>query len=81
MGASIGWMYASVVPDAVERLIAIDQIKPVTLETKDSAKTYGNMLNAYIEAEKKYKMPQPSFRFETALDILIMVISRCPGHN
>jgi len=72
MGASIGWMYSSVIPDHVERLISIDQIKPITLPTKDSAKAYGTMLTAYIEAEKKYKSPQPSFRFETALEILIM---------
>lgn len=72
MGASIGWMYASVLPDQVERIISIDQIKPITLPTKDSSKHFGTMLGAYIEAEKKYKSPQPSFRFEVALEILIM---------
>lgn len=72
MGASIGWMFSSVVPEAVDKLIVIDQIKPITMPTKEAAKAYGAMLTSYIEAEKKYKSPQPSFRFEVALDILIM---------
>ena len=72
MGASIGWMYASVVPDAVETLISIDQVKPLTMTTQEAAVHYGTTLASYLEAEKKYKTQQPSFRFETALDILIM---------
>lgn len=72
MGASIGWMFSSVQPGSVERIISIDQVKPITHSTKDTARHFGSMLTAYIEAEKKYKSPQPSFRFEVALDILIM---------
>jgi len=73
MGASIGWFYASVCPSQVERIIAIDQIKPLTCSNaREAAELYGVTLTSYLEAEKKYKTPQPSFRFETALDILII---------
>lgn len=73
MGASIGWFYASVCPSQVERIIALDQVKPLTCKSpQESADLYGTALTAYCEAEKKYKTPQQSFRFETALDILIM---------
>lgn len=73
MGASIGWFYASVCPSQVERIIAIDQIKPITSkDAREAADSYGASLTTYLEAEKKYKSPQPSFRFETALDILIV---------
>lgn len=73
MGASIGWMCATIYPDMIERIIAIDQIKPLTCSgPAEAAELFGQSLTAYIEAEKKYKSPQPSFRFETALDILIM---------
>jgi enolase len=50
----------------------LDQIKPVGAAAKEAPKIAGQMLTAYLEAEKKYKTPQPSFRFEQALDILIM---------
>lgn len=73
MGASIGWMFATVFPDTVERIIAIDQIKPLTCKgPTEAAEIYGANLINYLDAEKKYKSVQPSFRFETALDILIM---------
>jgi pimeloyl-ACP methyl ester carboxylesterase len=71
MGASIGWFYASVCPSQVERIIAIDQIKPLTSkDAREAAESYGASLTTYLEAEKKYKNPQQSFRFETALEIL-----------
>lgn len=73
MGASIGWFFGSVNPTSVERIIALDQVKPITCKSpQESADLYGAALTAYCEAEKKYKTPQPAFRFETALDILIM---------
>jgi len=73
MGASIGWFYASVCPSQVERIIAIDQIKPLGCkDAREAADLYGQALTSYLEAEKKYKQPQPSFRFENALEILII---------
>lgn len=73
MGASIGWMYASIFPNQVERIIAIDQIKPLTCtDARDAASQIQQQIIGYLEAEKKYKAPQPTFRFETALDILII---------
>ena len=73
MGASIGWMFASIYPDLVQRIIAIDQIKPATVANAvEAAESINKQMTSYIEAEKKYKSPQPTFRFETALDILII---------
>lgn len=73
MGASIGWMYASIFPTQVERIIAIDQIKPLTCQdAREAAAQFQQQLTGFLEAEKKYKGPQPSFRFETALEILII---------
>lgn len=73
MGASIGWFYASVCPNQVERIIAIDQIKPLTCkDAREAADLYGAALTTYLEAEKKYKAPQKSFRFESAVELIII---------
>lgn len=57
----------------VERIIAIDQIKPLTCKDgREAAAHYQTQISGFMEVEKKYKAPQPSFRFETALDILII---------
>ena len=55
MGGYIGIFYASLFPENVERVIAIDIVKPLTFKSEDLASMAASSINSYIAIEDKLK--------------------------
>lgn len=53
MGGYIGIFYASLFPENIEKVIAIDIVKPLTFKSEDLASMAASSINSYIAIEEK----------------------------
>lgn len=53
MGGFIGIFYASLFPDSIDKVIAIDIVKPLTFKSEDLASMAASSINSFLAIEEK----------------------------
>lgn len=71
LGGLIGCMFASTLPDMIEKLVMVDIVKPISLPAKYQPKKTGEAVENYVQILKKLEQSPPSYTFESARERLV----------
>ena len=70
MGAAIGLFFSCLFPNMIEKVIAIDMVKPLSFPAEELAKRTGDGINTFLTLEQKNASP-PVYDHKTTVEKLI----------